>query len=477
MRKSGQLVAVGVLLAAVPAAGVSAQTAQTEAAALPAPADTAEQVARLRNELVALRDEYGRRLADIETRLAALESRGASGAEPAPAATVPAPPPPPPETAAAAASPPPAPAAPPATAAVPPGAATEGGPTSLPVYGGGAAASKVFNPDIAAIGDFIGAFGSSHPAGFSPPSGGEPSLSMHESELSFQAVVDPYARADFFLTFGPDEVGVEEAFITFPTVPGGFLLRAGKMRDAFGKVDGQHNHVLPFIDRPLVSMNLLGGEDALADAGVSVARLIPNPWIFLEATGQVFRGESTVFHAQSRSDLAYVGHLRGYHDLTESTNLDLGGSIAYGHNDAGATVTPPTGTPGDFTTRLLGVDATLRYRPLRRSIYTHFLARAELVWSRREQPTFTADSFGAYGYLEYQFARRWFTGLRLDTSERADDPALRDRGGSFILTYWPSEFSQIRGQYRRTRYGEGRTANEGLFQFIFAIGAHGAHPF
>jgi hypothetical protein len=25
---------------------------------------------------------------------------------------------------------------------------------------------------------------------------------------------------------------------------------------------------------------------------VSVARLIPNPWIFLEATGQVFRGDS-----------------------------------------------------------------------------------------------------------------------------------------------------------------------------------------
>jgi len=468
------VVAMGGLLGLLPAARVSAQPAQTEAAAAPAPASTAEEVARLRNELLALRDEYGRRMADIEARLAALEARGASRTEPAPAGTPAAPP-----VATAPAEPgtPPTTGGPAMAAAVPPGAATEGGPASLPVYGGGAATSKVFNPDIAAIGDFIGAMGSSRPPGFSPPSGGEPSLQMHESELSFQAVVDPYARADFFLTFGPDEVGVEEAFITFPTVPGGFLLRAGKMRDAFGKVDAQHNHVLPFIDRPLVSMNLLGGEDALADAGISVARLIPNPWIFLEATGQVFRGESTVFHAETRGDLAYVGHLRGYRDLSESTNLDLGGSIAYGHNDAGATVVPTSGTPGDFTTRLLGVDATLRYRPLRRSIYTHFLARAELVWSRREQPTFTADSFGGYGYLEYQFARRWFAGLRLDSSERADNPFLRDQGGSFILTYWPSEFSQIRGQYRRTSYGEGRTANEGLFQFIFAIGAHGAHPF
>ena len=36
----------------------------------------------------------------------------------------------------------------------------------------------------------------------------------------------------------------------------------------------------------------VGGEDGIDDAGVSVARLIPNRWLFLEATGQVFRGDS-----------------------------------------------------------------------------------------------------------------------------------------------------------------------------------------
>ena len=35
----------------------------------------------------------------------------------------------------------------------------------------------------------------------------------------------------------------------------------------------------------------------------------------------------------------------------------------------------------------------------------------------------------------------------------------------------------MRGQYRRTHYAEGATANEFLFQFLFSIGAHGAHPF
>jgi hypothetical protein len=46
-----------------------------------------------------------------------------------------------------------------------------------------------------------------------------------------------------------------------------------------------------------------------------------------------------------------------------------------------------------------------------------------------------------------------------------------------VLTYWPSEFSQVRGQYRRIRYAEGESANELLFQFQFSIGAHGAHTF
>jgi hypothetical protein len=219
--------------------------------------------------------------------------------------------------------------------------------------------------------------------------------------------------------------------------------------------------------RPLVAKNLLGGEDGLADSGISLARLIPNPWLFLEATGQVYRGESSVFKAPTRGDLAYVGHLRAYRDVTESTNLDLGGSIAYGHN----------GVDDASTTRLLGADLTLRYRPLRRSIYTSLIARGELAWSRRQAPAGTVDAFGAYGYLEYQVARRWSAGLRYDSSERAELPGVRDKGGSFIVNFRPSEFSLVRTQLRRTSFGDGATANELLFQFLFAIGAHGAHPF
>jgi hypothetical protein len=368
----------------------------------------------------------------------------------------PAPEPPPPTPA-----PSPEPPATPPPTEVPPGAAGAGGPSGpLPVYG--PASSKVFNPDMAVIGDFLGAIGKND-SGHATPS-----LELHEAEASFQAIVDPYARADFFLTFSPDEVGVEEGFITFTSLPANFLVKVGKMRGSFGKANQMHNHVMPWTDRPLVTQNLVGGEEGISDAGISVSRLFPNEILFLEATAEVYRGESPeLFRAPKRGDLTYVGRLRGYRDITESTNLDFGGSFAQGHNDAGAS----------FTTRLWGADLAFRWRPLRRAIYRRLIIRTEAVWSRKELEAGAMKAFGAYVSGEYQFARRWFAGARLDRSERAADPSLVDKGASALVTYWPSEFSQIRGQYRYTRYGDGIKANELLCQLLFSIGAHGAHTF
>ena len=149
-------------------------------------------------------------------------------------------------------------------------------------------------------------------------------------------------------------------------------------------------------------------------------------------------------------------------------------SYSHGHNPAGLVNGVDVGR---FTTTLYGVDATLRWRPLARSIYHSFVGRTELIWSRRDQFDGLQSGMGSYVSGDYQFARRWFAGVRYDRSNHADDASLLDTGQSVVLTYWPSEFSQVRGQYRRTKYAIGPTANELLFQFQFSIGAHGAHPF
>ena len=428
-----------------------AQTPTGQPAAQPSAQQLREEVDRLRVEFETVRDSYGARLAALEARLKGIESEQPVQPVP-PVATPPAVPPTTttPVTTGA-----------PTEAQVPAGATGAGGPTgSLPFYGGASAMSKIFNPDIAVIGNFLGAFGENE---VSP----RPAFEMNEAEATFQAVVDPYARADFFLAFSPEGVEIEEGFITFPTLPGGFLAKIGKFKQQVGKVNTLHAHQLPWVDQPVVIDNLLGGDEGLNDSGISVSRLISNPWMFLEATGEVYQGSSSVFRSFERSDVSWVGRLRAYRDLSEATNLDVGTSIAYGNNDVGQ----------DFHTRLIGVDATVRYRPLRRALYRRFLGRTELFWSNREQVDDDVSAFGFYASGEYQFARRWFAGARYDWSERAFDSSLVDKGPSLTLTYWPSEFSQIRGQYRRLRYAEDVTANEFLFQFLFSIGAHGAHTF
>ncbi len=333
----------------------------------------------------------------------------------------------------------------------------------LPVYGGAnAAAAKVFNPDISLIGDFIGAVGRN-------PIRPLPVLEMHESELGLQAIIDPYARGDVFISFGEEGVEVEEGYITFTSLPGGLLAKVGKMRSEFGVVNKLHNHNLPWIDRPLVTENLLGGEDGLNDASLALSHLLPAPKnVFLEGTVEVGRGDAAdVWQSSQRSDVSVLGHLRGYGDLTEETNLDLGFSYGRGHNDLGSS----------FITDLYGVDATVRWKPLRRAIYHSFLARTELVWSRRREPLDTQSAFGLYSMAEYRLNRRWTLGGRFDWSERARDASLTDKGFSAIFTYWPSEFSQLRWQYRYADYAEGQKGNELLFQFLYVMGAHGAHPF
>jgi hypothetical protein len=376
-----------------------------------------QEIDQLRAELEMLRQQYSDRLSALEARLAAVN------AEPVP---------------------------PPASVVTPP---TQAAPP--------AGSSKVFNPDTSVLGNFAGVAGKNALSE-------QPAMSLTEVEAAFQAIVDPYARADFFLSASPEGLEVEEGYITFTALRGGLLLRAGKMRVQFGKVNTMHTHILPWIDRPLVSRNLFGGDEGIADAGLSLSKLIPNGFMFIDAIGEVYKGDSDVFHGEARSELSYVGRLRAYRDLTEGVNIDLGTSYAQGRSAESL----------GFTAQRIGVDATLRYRPLRRAIYRQFVGRTELIWSREGVavgPRQNASGF--YGSADYQFARRWFVGVRGDRSGRALDGALVDSGGTISLTFRPSEFSLIRGQYRRTRYAEGIVANEALFQINFAIGAHGAHPF
>jgi len=322
--------------------------------------------------------------------------------------------------------------------------------------------SNYFNPSISLVGNLIAVGGTNDTED-------TPALSLSELELGLQAVVDPYARADVFLSFGEEGVEVEEGYVSFTSLPWGLLVEAGKMRTSFGKVNTLHIHSLPWADEPLPLVNLLGGEEGWIGSGVSVAKLIPLPGdVFSEATLQLFDGNAgELFTAPERGDLSYNGHYRVFFDLSEATNLDLGLSYGFGPNALTET----------SKTELSALDATLRWRPLRTATYRSVMVRGEYFRSRKDLEIGTATAQGWYLSGEYRLAKRWFVGARFESSDRADEPSLHDSGEAATGTFWPSEFMLLRGELRRRSYAAGETADEVFLQLQFIIGAHGAHAF
>jgi hypothetical protein len=330
-------------------------------------------------------------------------------------------------------------------------------PSDLVANPSGAAAAKVFNPDISVIGNFVGHLGEVNPEE-------RDSMALEEAEVAFEAFVDPYAKAKFFVAAGPEGVELEEGYINFISLPWDLTAKVGKMKATFGKINPTHPHVRPWVDQPLVLSEFFGDE-GLNDSGLSISKLFPNDsGLVIEATGEVFRGEvEEVFERQAENDLFYLGRLKLFRDLTENSNLEIGASVASG-------TLPEVGGENRFG----GFDVTYRWKPLSRSIYRSFISRTEFITNDRADREDMLSGF--YTSADYQFARRWIAGVRFDQVDRTADEG-RNRAESLTLTFWPSEFSQLRGQLRNVDFEGEDSGLELLLQVQFSIGAHGAHAF
>jgi hypothetical protein len=96
-------------------------------------------------------------------------------------------------------------------------------------------------------------------------------MELDETEVAFQAFVDPYAKANFFLSLTPAGIDVEEGYAQFVNLPYDLTAKAGKMKALFGKDNTWHTHVRPWVDQPLVIHNFFGDE-GLNDSGISSRR-------------------------------------------------------------------------------------------------------------------------------------------------------------------------------------------------------------
>jgi hypothetical protein len=450
---------------------------------LPAVSEAADDVTDLRAELTALKTDYAVRIAAIEARIAQLESgaTASAAAASAPATVQPA------EQARAAAT---------------RSAAAFNPAISLILAGNYANISE--EPETWQIGGFIPSGGEVGP--------GERSFNLGESELRIAASVDPYFSADFTAAItGEGEFEVEEAFFRTLGLPSGFTARGGRFFSGLGYLNEIHAHAWDFVDQPLVYQAFFGNQ--LVQDGVQLKWLAPAD-VFIEfgaetGNGQAFPG--TRLERNGLNGATVFAHIGG--DIGAATSWRAGASwldqraeerLYEDVDDLGAPVV------NAFTgkSRTWVVDATLKWTPYGSAGRRQLKVQAEYM-HREESGDLTFDVEGlaltdAYRseqsgwYLQgvYQFLPRWRVGLRFDALDSGSPeiglaesgvltpetfpallPAEPDRV-TLMLDWSPSEFSRLRAQYA---WDDARDAAERdrqfLLQYLFGIGAHGAHKF
>ncbi len=446
------------------------------APALVARAD--DDAAALRAELESLKSDYDARVASLETRIAALES-----APPAPAPT-----------------------------AVPADAVAAPTPAS---------SASAFNPAISLV--LAGSYadtsrepGDWHMAGFMPNGGevgpGERSFSLGESEITLAASVDPYFTAQLTAAIaGEDEIEVEEAFFRTLALPAGFTAKGGRFFSGFGYLNEVHAHAWDFADQPLVYQAFFGNQRA--QDGVQLKWIAPID-LFVELGAETGNGDAFPGTRQGGNGLngtTLFAHVGG--DLGANASWRFGGSWIdldaegreYEEVDAGG---DPVRNAFTGSSRTWVADAVFKWAPDGNSARRYLKFQGEYM-ERRESGELAFDLDGASladsyrstqsgWYLQgvYQFTPRWRAGLRVDALDSGIPdiglvesgllpvdafPALLrgDPSRTTVMLDWnPSEFSRWRLQYAWDEARDDGDGDEQLqLQYLFGIGAHGAHKY
>ena len=465
-------------------------------AAAPAAAD---DLASLKAELEALKSDYNNRVQALEQRIKALEN-AANAAPAAPAAA-------PPVAGSAAAAAPAFPEAAP--------------PAPLPAPAGKSSNATAFNPAISMI--ITGNYNdlSLDPAtyriaGFMPPPEGEGpgdrSFNLGESELTVAANVDPYFFANVTAAIqGDNSIDIEEAYFKTLALSHGFTLKGGRFFSGTGYLNEVHSHNWDFVDQPLVYQAFFANQ--LAQDGVQLRWLAPTEY-FIELGAEAGSGRSfpgTQRNSNALGSTALLAHAGG--DVGDSTSWRAGVSWLQAHSSERAYQdTDQSGTPVtnafSGTTRTWIVDGTLKWAP--HGDPTHHQLKLQGEYMHRTEDgqlafdvtglnladTYSSSQSGWYLQAVYEFIQRWRAGLRYDSMSSGTPSIGLVSSGTLPATAFPallpgsprrttvmvdwslSEFSRLRAQYAWDEARAGRELDHQLFlQYIFAIGAHGAHKF
>ena len=308
-----------------------------------------------------------------------------------------------------------------------------------------------------------------------------------------------------------DEVEVEEAYFRTLALPSGFTAKGGRFFSGFGYLNEVHAHAWDFVDQPLVYQAFFGNQ--YKQDGLQVKWLAPTD-LFIELGAETGNGDAFPATRLSRNGMngaTLFTHVGG--DIGDSTSWRAGAAwIDQRAEDRAFEDVDEFGEPvmNSFTgkSRTWVVDAVLKWTPYgdvnRRQVkvqgeYMHRKEDGQLAFDTEGlglSDAYRSEQSGWYVQSVFQFLPRWRAGLRYDALDSGSPdialvtsgvlspesfPALRpaDPERISIMVDWnPSEFSRLRAQYDwDDARAEGDRDRAFRLQYIYGIGAHGAHKY
>jgi hypothetical protein len=308
---------------------------------------------------------------------------------------------------------------------------------------------------------------------------------------------------------------VEEAFVQTLSLGQGLTIKGGRFLSGIGYQNEIHQHAWDFQDAPLAYKAFLGGR--LIDDGVQVKWVAPTD-LLIELGAEVGRGLTFPGSDRNKNGAGawtLFGHIGG--DIGVSSAWRAG--LSYyrtspenrGFEDIDTLGNPVT-QAFTGTSKLWIGDFVWKWAPNGNATVNNFKLQGE-YFRRTEDGQLSYNDNGAqFGaladafntrqsgwYLQgvYQFMPRWRAGYRYDRLNMgtvnnaivanglgptpADFPLLmtahNPTRNTLMLDWSPTEFSRIRLQFASDKSRVNATDNQVMLQYIYSLGAHGAHRF
>ena len=331
-------------------------------------------------------------------------------------------------------------------------------------------------------------------------------FSLGESEITISASIDQLLFGQTTVALhdheGETEVEIELAFIETLALANGFTLRAGRFYSSISYLNEKHIHAWNFTDAPLIYRGLFGNQ--LSTDGLKLSYLLPTD-VYIEFGGSLGNGNQHpgsgehggvgdwLVYARTGGDLgiSHSWQASMSHWQSNPENREYGGG--HGHDE---NLTDPVLFNGD--TDISNIALVYKWAPNGNFKHKNITLLGEYFYLNEKGELNNSSELASYdgkqygGFIEgiYQFSSQWRTGVRYDwlgSKLMASDTELLidadlDFSGfhpqrySLMLEWLPSEFSRLRAQINHDKSSHSEDTQL-LLQYTVNIGAHSAHSF